>query len=58
LCYAKITPAPLQRGEFAARGRKAAEAAVRNPKFRLSRPGQQIAGSAAPVAMMSAMTPG
>jgi hypothetical protein len=58
LCHAKIKPAALQRGEFADRRRKAAEAAVRNPKFRLSRFGQQIAESAAPVAMMSPMTPG
>jgi hypothetical protein len=33
LCYAKITPAALQRGELSGRRRESAEAAGRNPKF-------------------------
>jgi hypothetical protein len=34
LCYAKITPAALRRGEFAAAGREGAEALGPNPKFK------------------------
>jgi hypothetical protein len=37
LCYAKITPATLHRGEFRGHGSEAAEAAGGNPKFRLSK---------------------
>jgi hypothetical protein len=33
LCYAKITPAPLHRGESPDRCRESAEAAGGNPKF-------------------------
>jgi hypothetical protein len=50
LCYAKITPAALQRGEFGNAGRAGAEAAVGNPKFGSSGCRRLIAGSPAPVA--------
>jgi hypothetical protein len=36
LCYAKITPAALHRGEIAGRCREGIEAAGRNPKFGLA----------------------
>jgi hypothetical protein len=36
LCYAKITPAALQRGECRGQCRESAEAAGANPKFGLS----------------------
>jgi hypothetical protein len=35
LCYAKITPATLHRGEYRRRCRESAEAAAANPKFGL-----------------------
>jgi hypothetical protein len=47
LCYAKITPAPLQRGEFRGRSRQDAEAAVRNPEFELSDSRRRVGGDAA-----------
>jgi hypothetical protein len=46
LCYAKITPAALHRGEFRRRGRQAAEAAGGNPKFRVSKFAHRIAEAA------------
>jgi hypothetical protein len=49
LCYAKITPAALHRGEFRGRNRQAAEAAAGNPKFRLSKCPRDTAGGAWPV---------
>jgi hypothetical protein len=49
LCYAKITPATLHRGEFRGRCREGAEAAGGNPKFRSSKFLRVIAGSALPV---------
>jgi hypothetical protein len=36
LCYAKITPAVLQRGDFDDRGRKDGEAVGRLPEFALN----------------------
>jgi hypothetical protein len=57
-CYAKITPAALQRGEFVAGCRQGAEAAVRNPKSGLSGSWRRIAGVAAAVAPAAFMTPG
>jgi hypothetical protein len=50
LCYAKITPAALQRGENRARGREASEAAGANPKFRLSKFAHRIDGGTRPAA--------
>jgi hypothetical protein len=55
LCYAKITPALLQRGEFCDRSRQHAEAAVCNPEFELSDPRRRIRGDAAPGAKPSCM---
>jgi hypothetical protein len=48
LCYAKITPASLHRGEYRDRCRRDAEAAVRNPEFELSLTRHRIRGGAAP----------
>jgi hypothetical protein len=50
LCYAKITPAALHRGEFGDRCRHDAEAAGRTPKFELDDSRRVIAGAAVPVA--------
>jgi hypothetical protein len=50
LCYAKITPAALHRGEFAGRRRNDAEAAGGRPKFALSDSRRVIAGSTTPAA--------
>jgi hypothetical protein len=47
LCYAKITPAALQRGEFRGRGRQGTEAAVRNPEFELRDTRRRVSGEAA-----------
>jgi hypothetical protein len=49
LCYAKITPAALHRGEFRDLGGQGPEAAGGNPKFRLSECPRSIAGEAWPV---------
>jgi hypothetical protein len=49
LCYAKITPAALQRGDFACRRRGGAEAAGGNPKFALNDFPTVDAGSARPL---------
>jgi hypothetical protein len=49
LCYAKITPAALHRGDFADRRREGAEAAGGRPKFGLSVSQCAIAGPAAAV---------
>jgi hypothetical protein len=50
LCYAKITPAALQRGDFAERCGKDAEAAGRKPKFELSGFLRVVASAAVPAA--------
>jgi hypothetical protein len=49
LCYAKITPAALHRGDFAERCREGAEAPGREPKFEFSDSLDVIAGAAAAV---------
>jgi len=48
-CYAKITPAALQRGKFRRHCRERAEAAGANPKFRSSKSPRVAAGWALPV---------
>jgi hypothetical protein len=50
LCYAKITPATLQRGKFAGRCRNDAEAAGGRPEFALSDFRRVGAGAATPAA--------
>jgi len=55
LCYAKITPASLQRGEFHDRTRERAEAAVRNPEFELSDAQRRVGSEAARDAKRSCM---
>jgi len=49
LCYAKITPAALHRGDFGDRCREGAEAAGGRPKFRSGGFLRGLAGSAIPV---------
>jgi hypothetical protein len=48
LCYAKITPAPLQHGEFTSHCRKDAEAAGRKRKFQSRDFWRVLAGSTMP----------
>jgi hypothetical protein len=52
LCHAKITPAALHRGKFAAPRREADEAAAGRQKFGVSDFAQVIAGSAKAIATM------
>jgi hypothetical protein len=49
LCYAKITPAPLRRGDSSDRWREDTEAVGREPKFGLSDSLDVIAGATAGV---------
>jgi hypothetical protein len=49
LCYAKITPAALHRGDFSDRRREGAEAAGGRPKFKSGDSLRGLAGSAVPV---------
>jgi hypothetical protein len=55
LCYAKITPAALHRGDFDHRCCENAEAAGRMPKSELSDFVRVIAGPAAPIVRASWM---
>jgi len=57
LCYAKITPAALRRGEFGKTCREGAEAAVHNPKFDLSYSRRLNAGPAMSVAQAPLVAP-
>jgi len=52
LCHAKITPAALRRGEFAAASREGAEALGRNLKFKPGGWRPVTAGSRAPALEM------
>jgi hypothetical protein len=58
LCYAKITPAALHRGEFAIDSRKHVEAVGRKPEFEVSNFGRVTAGTAEPVAPTRLMARG
>ena len=49
MCYAKITPAALHRGEFRGRRREGAEAAGINPKFEMGDSQRRIRGDLGPV---------
>jgi hypothetical protein len=55
LCYAKITPALLQRGDFQTRGRQDGEAVGRLPKSALSDSARATADAAASIELMSSM---
>jgi len=55
LCYAKITPAALHRGDFDHRCCENAEAAGRTPKSELSDFVRVIAGPVAPIGRASWM---
>jgi hypothetical protein len=55
LCYAKITPAALHRGEIGARSRKGAEAVGRKPESAIRDFEPMVAVRAAPAMSESAM---
>jgi hypothetical protein len=55
LCYAKITPAVLQRGDFDRSGREDGEALGRLPKFALNDSVRATARSARPIVPMRRM---
>jgi hypothetical protein len=57
LCYAKITPAALQRGESWDCCRESAEAAGANSKFELDEFPRGIAGAATPIPPALRMAP-